>query len=123
MAAARTLPGAYADDPTLLTAEHLFPWHVAEDPQLAPFAAAADLLAHREWPRLYDESALARIDVPCAAAVYYDDPYVLREHSMATAAIVPTLRPWISNEQLHNALGVAGEAVLDRLIAMVRGRL
>ena len=66
---------------------------------------------------------LAAVDVPCAAAVYYDDPYVLREHSLATAELVPTLRPWITNAHLHNGVQVAPEEVLDRLIGMVRGRV
>lgn len=122
-ASARVQPAAYEADPTLLTAEHLFPWHLTEDPLLAPFAEAADLLAEREWPSLYDASVLASVDVPCAAAVYYDDPYVLREHSLATAELVPTLRPWITNAHLHNGVQVAPEEVLDRLIGMVRGRL
>lgn len=122
-AAARVQPAAYAEDPTLLTGEHVFPWHVVEDPLLAPFQEAADLLAERQWPALYDVDALASVDVPCAAAVYYDDPYVLREHSLATADLVPTLRPWITNEHLHNGLRLAGDVVLDRLIGMVRGRL
>lgn len=122
-ACARVQPAAYAEDPTLLTSEHLFPWHLAEDPALAPFARAADLLAEREWPRLYDVDALAGVEVPCAAAVYYDDPYVLREYSLATAELVPTLRPWITNEHLHNGLRIAADAVLGRLVAMVHGRL
>ncbi len=119
-ASERVQPAAY-EDPTLFTAEHLFPWHLSEDPLLAPFAEAADLLAEREWPSLYDPSVLASVDVPCAAAVYYDDPYVLREHSLATADLVPTLRPWITNEHLHNGLLVAPDDVLGRLIGMVRG--
>jgi hypothetical protein len=102
----RVQPAAY-EDPTLFTAEHLFPWHLTEDPLLAPFADAADLLAEREWPSLYDPEVLATVDVPCAAAVYYDDPYVLREHSLATAELVPTLRPWITNAHLHNGVQVA----------------
>lgn len=122
-AAARALPDAYVTDPTLLTAEHVFPWHFTEDPLLAPFAQSADLLAAREWPKLYDAAALSLVDTPCAAAVYFDDPYVLREHSMATADLVPGLRPWITNEHLHDGLALAGESVLDRLLGMVRGRL
>jgi pimeloyl-ACP methyl ester carboxylesterase len=122
-AAARVRPAAYDTDPSLLTGEHVFPWHVTDDPVLAPFADTAELLAMRKWPRLYDADALARVEVPCAAAVYYDDPFVLREHSMATADLVPTLRPWITNEHLHNGLRLAPDAVLDRLIGMVRGRL
>ncbi len=34
--------------------------------ELAPLTGAADLLAHRAWPRLYDADALGEVDVPCA---------------------------------------------------------
>ncbi len=121
-ASERVEPAAY-EDPTLFTAEHLFRSFVSDDPLLAPFAEAADLLAEREWPRLYDPSVLANVDVPCVAAVYHDDPFILREHSFTTAELVPTLRPWITNAHLHNGLSVAPDEVLGRLIGMVRGEL
>ena len=118
---ARVRPAAYEQDQTLLTAEHVFPWHLQECAELRPWAAAADLLAEHEWPRLYDEAVLAGVDVPCAAAIYVDDPFILREHSMQTAQLLPTLRPWITNELLHNGLRTHGDALLDRLIGMARG--
>lgn len=119
---ARVRPDVYDDDPTLFTGEHVFPFHLTADPLLSPFQEAGDLLARREWPRLYDEPTLAAVDVPCAAAVYYDDPYVLRELSLATVEQVPAIRPFITNTWLHNGLRVAPDEVLGRLIDMVRGR-
>lgn len=121
--AARVRPDAYSDDPTLFTGEHVFPWHVTADPLLAPFQEAADLVARHDWPRLYDERTLARIEVPAAAALYYDDPYVLREHSLATIEKVPAIRPFITNTVLHNGLRLMPEEILGRLINMVRGRV
>ena len=115
----RVRPAAFDEDPTLLTAEHPFPWLLDEVPGLAPLKEAADLLAEREWPRLYDADALARADVPCAAAIYYDDHYVLREHSIATAELLPRMSPWITNEFLHD--GVRSGPVLDGLIRRVKG--
>ena len=120
---ARVRPDVYLDDPTLLTGEHVFPFHVTADPLLAPFQEAADLLARRDWPQLYDPSVLAGLDVPAAAAVYYDDPYVLREHSLQTIERVPTIRPFITNTVLHNGLRVMPDEILGRLIDMVRGRV
>lgn len=117
---ARVRPAAYEDDPTLLTAEHPFPWLLDEVAGLRPLKEAAELLAQRDWPKLYDAAALADVDVPCAAAVYYDDPYVLREHSTATAAVLPGMRPWITNEYLHDGVRADGR-VLDRLISLVKG--
>lgn len=120
---ARVRPDVYDEDPTLFTGEHVFPFHLTEDPLLAPLQPAADLLARRDWPRLYDESVLAQLEVPAAAAVYYDDPYVLREFSLTTIEQVPAIRPFITNAWLHNGLRLAPQEVLGRLIDMVRGRV
>ena len=86
------------------------------------WAEAADLLAAHEWPTLYDADALRAADVPGAAAVYYDDAYVPREHSMATAALLPRLRTWVTSEYEHNGLRASGEGVLDHLLDLAAGR-
>ena len=111
------------EDPTLLTGEHVFSWTFDDDPALRPYRDAAHLLADHEWPRLYDREALAACEVPAAAAVYAEDPYVERVFSEETAALVPTMRTWVTNEYEHNGLRADGERVLDRLLAMVRGRV
>jgi predicted phosphohydrolase len=56
-----------------------------------------------------------------AAAVYLDDLYVESTYSQETAAFIPGVRAWITNEYEHNALRADGERVLDRLIGMARG--
>ena len=81
---------------------------------------AADLLAAREWPTLYDAEVLGSLDVPCAAAIYTKDAYVDRVFSEQTAALIPTMRPWLDEEHLHNGLRVDGARVLDRLLGLVR---
>ncbi|MBU6259188.1 MAG: alpha/beta fold hydrolase [Burkholderiales bacterium] len=121
--AERVLPDAYAADPTLLTGEHVGAWMFDEMAALAPFRDAAQRLAERPWPALYDPAALAANEVPCAAAVYVDDMYVPRADSEATARAVRGLRPWITNEYEHDGLNAGGPKVLDRLIAMARGRI
>ena len=121
--AERVMPQDFRADPTLLTGEHVFPWSFDDDSALRPLRGAADLLAEQEWPRLYDPEVLASVDVPAAAAVYAEDPYVDREYSLETAALVPTLRPWVTNEYEHNGLRADGDRILDRLIGMVRGSL
>ncbi len=117
----RVMPDEFRSDVTLFTGEHVFPWTFDDDSQLAPLRAAADLLAERRWPALYDAAALAGCDVPCAAAIYADDPYVHRAYSEETAKLMPTMRPWITNEYEHNGIHVDGERVLDRLIGLARG--
>jgi hypothetical protein len=120
--AARVLPEEYATDVTLLTGEHVFPWMFTDYGALAPYRAAAELLAEHEWPRLYDEDRLRDNEVPVAAAVYADDPYVDAGLSMKTAGLVRGMRPWLTNEYLHNGLRADGERILDRLIALAAGR-
>lgn len=116
--AQRVMPPECADDPTLLTGEHVFPWMFEEFAGLAPFREVAALLAHRPWGRLYDPAALAVNEVPCAAAIYVDDMYVPRPFSEQTARQIRGLRPWITNEFEHD--GLSSGKVLGRLIEMVR---
>jgi pimeloyl-ACP methyl ester carboxylesterase len=121
--AERTLPAEIADDVTLFTGEHVFATVLEEDSELAPLRAATQLLAEHEWPALYDPEVLAAVDVPCAAAIYAEDAYVPRQFSEETAAMLPGMRPWLTNELQHNGLRVDGARVLDRLIRLARGRL
>jgi len=120
-AAERGLPDTYADDPTLLTGEHIYPWMFDDMAALTPFRETAHLLAARPWPRLYDAEVLAANEVPCAAAIYVDDMYVPRAFSEDTARRIRGLRPWITNEYEHDGIAAGGPKVLDRLIALVRG--
>ena len=112
----------FRDDPTLLTGEHIFSWMLEDYGALSPLAEAAQILAEHEWPALYDPQRLAENDVPAAAAIYAEDPYVEREFSEQTAAAIRGLRPWVTNEYDHDALRADGERVLGRLLDLVQGR-
>ncbi len=116
----RVRPTTYDEDETLLTGEHLAPWFFDQRSALRPYAELADALAEHPWPRLYDEDALRRADVPVAAAVYHDDPFVDRALSLRTASLLPRVHPWITNEYQHSALRTSGERVLDRLVTLAR---
>jgi pimeloyl-ACP methyl ester carboxylesterase len=118
-AAHRQLPD---DFDGLFTGEMVYPWMFEEYGALRPLAEAAELLAQREWPRLYDADRLAANDVPTAAAIYAEDMYVERRFSEETASLVRGLRPWLTNEFEHDGLRGSGDRILDRLIALVRGR-
>jgi hypothetical protein len=104
------------------TAEHVYPWMFEDYGALRPHREAAELLAQREWPRLYDAAVLAHNDVPVAATIYFDDPYVVRDFARETAAAIRGLRPWITNEYEHNGIGADPDRVLGRLLDLVRGR-
>jgi pimeloyl-ACP methyl ester carboxylesterase len=116
--AQRTMPAELADDPTLFTGEHVFPWMFDEFAGLAPFREAAALLANRTWGPLYDRDVLAVNEVPCAAAIYVNDMFVPRTYSEQTARQIRGMRPWITNEFEHD--GLHSGKVLGRLIEMVR---
>jgi pimeloyl-ACP methyl ester carboxylesterase len=119
--AERLLPPEYVDDPTLFTGEHVYPWMFEDYAALAPLRDAVELLAAREWPRLYDAARLDANEVPAAAAIYVDDMYVERVFSEESAAQVRGLRPWITNEYEHNGLRADGSRILGRLIDLARG--
>jgi pimeloyl-ACP methyl ester carboxylesterase len=119
--AARLLPDEILAE-GYFTAEHVFPWMWEDYAALRPQRAAAELLAEHAWPRLYDADRLRRNEVPVAATIYVNDLYVERAFAEETAAAIRGLRPWITNEFEHNGLRADGERVLDRLIALLRGR-
>jgi pimeloyl-ACP methyl ester carboxylesterase len=120
--AQRVTPPEYAEHPELLTGEHVYPWMFEDYGALAPLREAAELLAAHEWPRLYDPDQLRANDVPVAAAIYANDPYVEREFSEETAALIRGARPWVTSEYEHNGLRADGDRILGRLIDLARGR-
>jgi hypothetical protein len=105
-----------------LTGEHIFPW-MFRDSALEPLRETAELLAAHEWPALYDLEQLRANEVPAAAVVYAEDPYVERVFSEQTAATVPGLRVWLTSEYDHDGLRRDGERILGRLLDLARGRL
>ncbi|RFA15710.1 aminopeptidase [Subtercola boreus] len=118
--AERAEPEDFRSDSLLFTGEHLFSWHFDEVPGLRPYRPVAEILAEHHWPRLFDADVLSSVDVPCAAAIYVDDPFVDRALSEQTADLIPSLRRWVTGEHLHNGLRSSGGDVLDHLIGLVR---
>jgi hypothetical protein len=108
--------------PVYFTGEMIYPWMFDEQARLRPLKEAAHILAeYPTWPALYRADVLRANSVPCVASVYYDDMYVAREFSEEAAATIRGCRVWLTNEYEHNALRAHGEAVLGRLIDMLRG--
>ncbi len=119
--AQRTLPAEF-ERPHLLTGEHVYPWMFEDYGELAPLREAAELLAARTWPRLYDPEVLAANEVPTAAIIYAEDMYVERVFSEETAAQIRGARPWLTSEYDHNGLRVDGPRILGNLLDLARGR-
>ena len=114
-----TLPDAAQ---LLLTGEMKDSSIFREEAAMAPFAAAMELLnAKSDWPHLYDLDVLAHNTVPVAATIYFDDLYVDAELSLRTAAHVPNLRPWVTNEFEHDGLR-SEQRVFRHLHDLVTGR-
>ena len=108
-------------EPYFLTGEHMMRRIFDEDPELVPLAHTSDILAARtDWPAVYDLERLASNDVPVAAAVYYDDMFVPRSLSLATAELLKGTRVWVTNEYQHDGLRASSGAVLDHLLALVK---
>lgn len=120
--AERTLPPMFNEIHHLLTGEHVYPWMFEDYGALAPLREAANLLADREWSRLYNEGVLLGNTVPCAAAIYVNDMYVERSFSEETAAQIRGMRTWVTNEYEHNGIRADGERILGRLLDLARGR-
>lgn len=122
-AADRVQPDDFAEDMTLLTGEHVYPWLAEVDSELRPYREVADALAEHPWPKLYFPEKLAECDVPVAASVYTRDVYVPLEHSLETAAMIRGCRPWVTSEFEHNGLRSHGDRILDRLIGLAAGEV
>ena len=92
-----------------------------QDPQLAPLAGVAGILATRtDWAPVYSPDTVASSKAPLAAAVYYDDMFVPRELSMDTAALIPGARTWVTSEYQHDGLRASDDKVVDHLLGLLR---
>lgn len=62
------------------------------------------------------------LQVPVAAAVYYEDMYVNFKLAMDTASQIANIRLWITNEYMHSGLRDSGSQVFDQLMGMLKGK-
>lgn len=101
--------------PIQLTGEMVYSWMADDFAWLKPLKPCAEILAQKaDWARLYDEATLGREDAPpVAALVSYEDIYVERDFSEATARLIGPAghaKLWITNEFQHCACGRAHRA-------------
>ena len=103
------------DPPVLFTGEMVYPWMGDDFAWLRPLKPAADLLASKaDWGPLYDPAVLGGGKggeggggdlPPVAALVSYEDIYVERAFSEATARLLGgRAQLWITNEFQHSGL-------------------
>ncbi|MEA3438842.1 MAG: alpha/beta fold hydrolase [Chloroflexota bacterium] len=104
------------------TGEMIYPWMFDEYSQLRPLKGAAEILAdYNGWSQLYDIAALNNNQVPCVAAIYFNDMYVERRLSEQTSQHIKGIKTWVTNEYEHSGLRLHGEQVLDRLLKLLHG--
>jgi hypothetical protein len=118
--AARTRPPQIAAE-GYFAAEHMYPDMFQDISGLREHAAAAEILAQHQWPRLYDAEVLRHNEVPVAAAVYTHDLYVDRDFSLETAAAIRGTKVWETDEFEHNGLRADGERVFGTLFDLLHG--
>ena len=118
--AERTEPQDFRDDVTLFTGEHIRREWTETVPAFQPWRDVTLALADFEWPRIYNEVAIAAPGATGAAAVYVNDVYVPMEFSLETARLLPGVELWVTSEHEHN--GVRSGPVLTHLIDLAHGR-
>ncbi|CAM9253406.1 unnamed protein product [Chrysoparadoxa australica] len=112
-----------ASTPIYFTGEMVFPWMLEDYAALKNLKEVAEKLAnYSEWPgQLYRLEELQKCQVPCAAAVYYDDMYVELEYSEEVAHMMPDCKIWVTNRYQHSGLRDDGEKIFSTLLGMVNG--
>ena len=111
--------------PLLFSGEMVYSWMGDDYAWLRALKPAAELLAaKRDWGALYDAASLASGTAPVAALVSYEDIYVERAFSEATASLLGERAAlWITNEFQHSGLKDEPAVVFERLLAMSKGEL
>lgn len=115
---------AEGDPPIFLSGEMVYSWMGEDYAGLRALKPAAELLARKaDWPELYRPSELGTGEARCAALMSYDDIYVERQYSEATAGMLRWCRTWVSNEFQHSGLRDQGARVFEKLLAMAKGEV
>ena len=105
----------------LFTGEMVFSEFFDDIPSLKPYAEVLEALKlEKDWPRLYDSSALEKNDVPVACASYVEDMFVDFELAAETAAKIRGARVWSTSEYLHSGIREDGARIVQKLLSYVR---
>jgi proline iminopeptidase len=84
--------------------------------ELKQLKEVADILATTsDWPALYDETQLAKNEVPVYAATYIDDMYVHYDLASSTAAKIKGTKQFVTNTLYHDALRSKSSEVMRQL--------
>lgn len=87
--------------------------------ELRNLQATADLLASTDdWPELYDESQLARNEVPVYSATYMEDMYVCFDMARDTASKIKNCKQFVTNVLYHDALAHKTDELMKHLFAL-----
>ncbi|KFA76892.1 hypothetical protein S40288_09300 [Stachybotrys chartarum IBT 40288] len=103
-------------EPLLFAGENIFPFFFDTYPELIPLKNVANRLAVvDDWSYIYNQTQLARNEVPVYAASYIDDLYVDYEYAKDTAELIRGVRTWETNAYYHSGLRTNTAEVLAAL--------
>lgn len=71
-----------------------------------------------DWPELYDETQLAKNEVPVYSATYIDDMYVHFDLARDTAAKIKNCKMFVTNVLYHDALTQKTDELMKQLFAL-----
>ncbi|KAH7320647.1 Alpha/Beta hydrolase protein [Stachybotrys elegans] len=107
---------ANSSEPLLFAGENIFPFFFDTYPELIPLKGVANKLAAvDDWTYIYNQTQLARNEVPVYAASYIDDLYVDYEFAKDTANLLRGVRTWETNAIYHSGLRTNTAEVLGAL--------
>lgn len=87
--------------------------------ELKQLKEVAEILASTDkWPALYNETQLAKNEVPVYTASYMDDMYVHLDHSVVTASKIQGCKQFITNTMYHDALRSKTDELMRQLFAL-----
>ena len=103
----------------LFTGEMVFKGMFEDYDELRSLKDTADIIAKiDDWPDLYDETQLAKNEVPLYSATFVDDMYVDFELAQQTASKIRNCKHFITNVMYHNAIRAKYDELLKQLFAL-----
>lgn len=106
-------------EPILLTGEMVFRDMFKDFDELHGLLDTADHLANtQDWPELYDETQLAKNEVPVYSATYVEDMYVDFDFARDTASKIKGCKSFVTNVLYHDALVHKTDELMKQLFAL-----
>ncbi|KAJ9624075.1 hypothetical protein H2203_005523 [Taxawa tesnikishii (nom. ined.)] len=107
------------EGPVYFTGEMIYPWMFEDYSELRRVQDPANrVAADADWPALFDETQLAKNEVPVYAAAYEEDMYVDYDFSRDTASKIKGCKLFTTNVMYHDAVREKADEVMKQLFAL-----